>query len=630
MSGETLELEARLKDYISGELDKIGSKLEGFHEKQRHGNDLVVKSTDQLKQSWNLAAIAAGSFVGAMGGMTVINKTTEFFKMGRLEAQENIRINTQLKASLGFVSSALDEQATILGDKLVIDNEEVKQVQQRISLFTKDEEQIKKLTRASLDFAAVTGGDARSIARAIESNSIELKRWGITLNESEGSLERIDEIAEKVNTRFGGQAEAVANAKDWWDRLGVSIRDTAEEVNMFYKEKAGQLDPETVAARELARDKKRLQMMEEEIKLTSLGDVLVRKEREQKALYLREDIKNRELMLEATNKYQQWESNLVGSGLQNRKQKEKETEDAAQIERDKKNKERIKRWEELEKSSAEATYNYWLQYFKSLEQAAAEAEKTKQALRLEGERNTAILIENAQKREQSLREREASVISDPGRRELALFDVRRDAEIKAFKGTEEQKKRMTAVYAHERKEIEKSNKIESIEAGLDFSINAMGTIAKATKAGSAVQKGLDVAQATANTAIAVTKALSQPWQIPFIIALGMAQVALITRQQYAGGGIIGGGSPSQGDVVPIMATPGEMVLNGQQQANLFNQINRPNVNNSSSINLNINVGSGGTYDMNAARYTVDALVPVLGDAMTRAKREGRLREYETV
>jgi hypothetical protein len=185
-------------------------------------------------------------------------------------------------------------------------------------------------------------------------------------------------------------------------------------------------------------------------------------------------------------------------------------------------------------------------------------------------------------------------------------------------------------YQNEKKQdkdilLEKANVASSTA---DYMIGSLKQVAAASKASSTVQKGLDIAQATAATALAVTKSLSTPWMIPFILATGMAQVALITQQKYAGGGIVGGGSPSRGDVIPAMLTPGEMVLNGNQQSNLFNMLQRPNVSNSNSVNLNINVAQGGTYDMNAARYTVDQLVPVLGDALVKAKNEGRLRNYE--
>jgi len=68
----------------------------------------------------------------------------------------------------------------------------------------------------------------------------------------------------------------------------------------------------------------------------------------------------------------------------------------------------------------------------------------------------------------------------------------------------------------------------------------------------------------------------------------------------------------------------------EDQRAMFDMIRRPqSVNNSQAVSLNISVGNGSNYDMAAAQYTVDQLVPVIGEALVRAKNEGRLRQYET-
>jgi len=67
-------------------------------------------------------------------------------------------------------------------------------------------------------------------------------------------------------------------------------------------------------------------------------------------------------------------------------------------------------------------------------------------------------------------------------------------------------------------------------------------------------------------------------------------------ERFAEGGLVPG-SPNAGDVVPAMLTGREMVLNGRQQANLFNMIDRPNLsynttNNYGSNSLDLTVGMG--------------------------------------
>jgi hypothetical protein len=631
MSNEALELEARLKDYVSGELDKISNKLTGFQEKQKRGNDLLSQSTMGLKQSWNLAAIAAGSLVGTLGAMSIFNTVTGFMKKSREEALEFARAQAQLKTSLGGVSYALNEQAEAISRRLVIDSEEVTAIQTMISYFTKDEDAIKKLTKAALDFAAVTGGDGRSIARAIEGNSIELKRWGIEITESEGSLERIDEIANKVNVRFGEQAEAIAKTKDWWTRLKKDLDDTAEAFGRIFTKTVSPADAQYEKNKKILESRKQLMAADaqygEEIipQMISIeeyyGAVKMAEIELSVKMYEREMEQNKERQRSMTETARK-EAELFGAGaIKKSEEREKQAEEdkrasEKRIEAVEREAERIAR---IQNDAAVAVLESKIAL--QAEQAAADEAEIKEYIRIGNEKKEI---------ERSLREKEIDNIKSPAKRELAQFDLRREYDLKAFRGTEEQKKRLTNTYAKERARIEKENTLDAVSSGVAYSLDSLQMISRAIKASASVQKGLDIAMATANTAIGVTKAISKEewWMIPIIIALGMAQVGVISQQKYASGGIVGGGSPAAGDVINASLTPGEMVLNGHQQANLFSQLNRPNVNNS-AINLNISVGSGGSYDMNAARYTVDSLVPIIGDALVRAKNEGRLRAYET-
>jgi len=197
-------------------------------------------------------------------------------------------------------------------------------------------------------------------------------------------------------------------------------------------------------------------------------------------------------------------------------------------------------------------------------------------------------------------------------------------------------KREQALNEHNKAEKERQdtlaqNSIANMEQGANYTFSTLKQLASATKASSAVQKSLDIAQATANVYIGITKAISTEryWEIPFITALGFAQVANISAQKYASGGIVPGNTTS-GDRVPALLNSREAVFTMEDQRTLFDMIRRPqSVDNSQSVNLNISVGNGSNYDMAAARYTVDQLVPILGDALVRAKNEGRLRQYET-
>ena len=54
------------------------------------------------------------------------------------------------------------------------------------------------------------------------------------------------------------------------------------------------------------------------------------------------------------------------------------------------------------------------------------------------------------------------------------------------------------------------------------------------------------------------------------LSIGMANVAAIDSQKFAAGGIVQGVDSGQGDTVPAMLTPGELILNQAQQENVLN------------------------------------------------------------
>ena len=71
---------------------------------------------------------------------------------------------------------------------------------------------------------------------------------------------------------------------------------------------------------------------------------------------------------------------------------------------------------------------------------------------------------------------------------------------------------------------------------------------------------------------AAASGLTPPWNLIMIGTTVAAILAALATQPFAEGGIVGGTS-YRGDKVYARLNSGEMVLNGRQQANLFNMIN---------------------------------------------------------
>ena len=154
------------------------------------------------------------------------------------------------------------------------------------------------------------------------------------------------------------------------------------------------------------------------------------------------------------------------------------------------------------------------------------------------------------------------------------FDMRRvlmSQQAQRFKDAGVEEVQIARFTAEQKKQIaadELSFKLGTI-SGLT---GALGKLNTESKGSALVSKRLAQATALIDTYAGANKALAaSPTPFNFIaaaavVAAGLANVANIESQKFAKGGIVPG--TGQGDIVPAMLTPGELILNQAQQENL--------------------------------------------------------------
>ena len=135
-------------------------------------------------------------------------------------AQE--KAEKKLSVALGGTSTQLLNYASALQKTTTFGDEAIIEVQALIGAFTKDEEQIKALTKATLDLAEAKGMDLTSAAdlvgKSFGSSTNSLSRYGIKVDGVVGSSRRLKSLTENIALLFGGQAAAAA------DTLGGSVQ----------------------------------------------------------------------------------------------------------------------------------------------------------------------------------------------------------------------------------------------------------------------------------------------------------------------------------------------------------------------------------------------------------------------
>jgi len=148
---------------------------------------------------------------------------------------------------------------------------------------------------------------------------------------------------------------------------------------------------------------------------------------------------------------------------------------------------------------------------------------------------------------------------------------------------QEQSDREEAVKNSTMSETQKADAIKKIDAD----------IAAKKKEIAREQQAMSIAQALINGAVGITKLWYENGALaPLFIGLEVAsvasQIAVIASQKFASGGIVQG--QGTGDTVPAMLSPGEVVLNSQQQAATLMAIAKGSAPSTTNKNVNLHMG----------------------------------------
>lgn len=649
MSSEVLELEARLKDHMSTEIDKISKSMTNFGQTTKRAmeeTDSSIKKVLTTAGGFALGQLGVSSFGQALGTL----RTLVVSSVGAFDKQ--IAAQSLLRNAIGYTSTALLEQASVMQRTTRFADEDVVSAQARLAMFIKEEDQIKRLVPLVADFAAAKQMDLASAAdlvgKSIGSETSALSRYGISVEGAAGSTERINSLFTNMSRLVDGAASSISSVGSGpMVQMANAIDDQKEKLGEYITKA---INPYVTAINDhvlpaLASWLDGMLKISDDAQLATIDESIkrIRKKIEEETAkgpksHFMDMVTGGAAGMNAATA-------IASSTLKSNMSTLTAELDALMKQRESIISERQKKTgggggvvPGLSKEDLTAAREAG----KEINDRMFEDAKALEEKRLE-------LIKQVAEAKKSLREEEINAIANDSDRELQKLLFKYEEELAAHKNNAEAKaiiddKYMVMYDAKLRelkgKEAEATDKqakadkdiydkkMANIESNTDLVIGSFKKIATATKASAGVQRGLDIAQATANTALAVTKSLATPWMIPFIIASGAAQIAIISQQKYASGGIVGGNS-STGDRIPALVNSGEMILNKDQQANLFNMIQRPNtVSTNNAVSLNINVGAGGNYDMTAAQHTVDSLVPIIGRALLQAKNEGRLRDYE--
>lgn len=197
------------KKTLQVRLDKANLALTRYRTGLKSTTRTGIVATRNNRLLSNSFATIRSTLLLASFGVGLVSSS--FIRLASL-AGEQKRVEDQLAVALGRTSQALLDQASALQQTTGFGDESIIGAQAQLAAFTDNEEQIKKLTVATLDFATAQGMTlneaAKLLGKSIGSSTNALSRYGVTVNGAVGSTERLDSAVAGVSQLFGDQASA--------------------------------------------------------------------------------------------------------------------------------------------------------------------------------------------------------------------------------------------------------------------------------------------------------------------------------------------------------------------------------------------------------------------------------------
>lgn len=572
--------------------DQMSSGIEDASKKTKKSIDDTKDSFSGLSKEigTNFTNAIKGAVLGYVG-LQGIQKVTQFMKESRAEFQDSVRAQLQLRTALGYTSVALNQQADALADKLKVDNDEITKVQALISNYVKNDEAVRKLTPAILDLAAATGMDMASaaniVAKAVNDDSGELGKFKISVDGARGSSERITSVVQGLTEKFKGQAEAIASSKDGFDKMSLAWKDFQEKVGgsdfmRMWSEGAAELVSKwTEGAKIILGQTKNTADSEKQIaKNASDRKIAILKQESE----LKEQIRKDNLEKYKKIKEDEKQSFITGYTMQE--------ESRIALTRD-----GIKK----EFALLNLKYQMDLEKFKDnkIMTAAIEQQYGNQAraLTIADNKRTDAQIYDA-KIQNQLMEME-------GKKQLNELDIatRREMELEALK----QQNADAEEYANLRK--------QQISDGIQGAGQLFSVIAGANKRNAQEKKNIASVEAGINTAVAITKALPNPFAVAMAAAIGLAQQVAIRNAKFATGTAYAPGG------MALVGESGPEYVNLPKGAQVYNNSQTRNMTTNASMSVTIMDASGNITETIRAQLRSGAGDQLVRDISNRMNRQ---------
>lgn len=192
---------AQLRRTTKGYIRDLKRKRKGILDTE-HGTRILGGSFAVLRSKLLLASFGAGIF-----SASILRLVNVYGQQQKAERLLETAIGKRSRALLNYASE--QQKVTAFGD------EETIQAMSLVGAYTDNEQAIAQLTKASMNLATAKGMSLSSavdlVSKSVFSSTNALSRYGISIEGTQGSVERFESATKAINTLYADQAEAFAN-----------------------------------------------------------------------------------------------------------------------------------------------------------------------------------------------------------------------------------------------------------------------------------------------------------------------------------------------------------------------------------------------------------------------------------
>jgi hypothetical protein len=144
----------------------------------------------------------------------------------------------KLAVQLGYTSNSLLKYAEAQQKVTQFGDEQVLSVMGSLSAFTKNEEEIKKLTKATLDLSEGMGMGldeaALLVGKTFGSTTNSMSRYGVAVKGAQGSTKRLESLTDNVALKYGGLSEKINTTSKALKQMCNALGDAGEEIGKAF------------------------------------------------------------------------------------------------------------------------------------------------------------------------------------------------------------------------------------------------------------------------------------------------------------------------------------------------------------------------------------------------------------